>query len=158
MVNCLLQSSHQKLVKYWARKYQSPRFPAEELESAGTLAVLRAVKNYKGDGSGINQYVGRCIRNAVIDELRFLRQSRKRCTTEVLDSDPVIETETGYGELYDAIDKLNKPCREFCLNWMQYGCSAMSAGKALGLTTQQRNIRWRLVREQLQKEMSTYTD
>ena len=119
------------------------------LEGAAALATLKGLKQYKGDEAGLEHYLRRCIRNGIIGELRFLRQSNKRSVTEALDAhDPIGET-AGFQELHEAVDKLSKPCREFCLCYMHYGCSVVAAGNALGLTAQQRTIRWRQVKEQI---------
>ena len=72
----MLIEHNMRLVAHVVKKYQCPDYDTEDLLSAGTIGLIKAVNTFDADkGSRLATYAARCVENEI---LMLLRAGKKR--------------------------------------------------------------------------------
>ena len=65
----MLIEHNMRLVAHVVKKYQCPDYDTEDLLSAGTIGLIKAVNTFDADkGSRLATYAARCVENAILTQ------------------------------------------------------------------------------------------
>ena len=68
----MLIEPNMRLVAHVVEKYQCPDYDTEDLLSAGTIGLIKAVNTFDADkGSRLATYAARCVENAILSQMRL---------------------------------------------------------------------------------------
>lgn len=68
----MLIEHNMRLVAHVVKKYQCPDYDTEDLLSAGTIGLIKAVNTFDADkGSRLATYAARCVENAILSQMRL---------------------------------------------------------------------------------------
>lgn len=70
----MLIEHNMRLVAHVVKKYQCPDYDTEDLLSAGTIGLIKAVNTFDADkGSRLATYAARCVENAILTQKHEIR-------------------------------------------------------------------------------------
>lgn len=68
----MLIEHNMRLVAHVVKKYQCQDYDTEDLLSAGTIGLIKAVNTFDVDkGSRLATYAARCVENAILSQMRL---------------------------------------------------------------------------------------
>ena len=68
----MLIEHNMRLVAHVVKKYQCPDYDTEDLLSAGTIGLIKAVNTFDADkGARLATYAARCVENAILSQMRL---------------------------------------------------------------------------------------